>query len=90
MNNMLWKQIGFVKRSVNRTKILKIMITPIMPSEVGRAMGISLTHASKIIRELHSKKLITCLNDELKVGRIYQISTVGKKILKKIEEIKPK
>ncbi|MEK6846378.1 MAG: hypothetical protein AABY26_06465 [Nanoarchaeota archaeon] len=61
-----------------------------MPSELGRAMKISLTHASKIIRELHSQKLIFCLNDELKVGRIYQITLSGKKVLKTISGLNEK
>ncbi len=88
MNSISWRQVGYIKRSVNRAKALELSQTPIMPSELGRAMKISLTHASKIIRELHSQKLIICLNDQLKVGRIYQITLVGKKVLKTIHEIK--
>ncbi len=55
-----------------------------MPSELGRAMKISLTHASKVIRELHAQKLIACFNDELKVGRIYRITSSGKNVLKAV------
>jgi DNA-binding MarR family transcriptional regulator len=88
MNSTFWKQVGYVKRSTNRAKALELTLTPITPSELGRTMKISLTHASKIIRELHSQKLITCLNNELKVGRIYQITLTGKKVLKTISGIK--
>jgi DNA-binding MarR family transcriptional regulator len=56
-----------------------------MPSELGKKMQISLTHASKIIRELNSKKLIQCLNNELKIGRIYRLTKEGHKVLKDIK-----
>ena len=76
-----WNAVGYVKRSKNRIEALKILINPQMPSELGREMNISLTHASKICRELHKNKLIECLNDKMKVGRIYRITGKGKKIL---------
>lgn len=53
-----------------------------MPSELSREMKISLTHASKIIRELNSKRIIHCLNEELKVGRLYQLTPLGQEIRK--------
>jgi len=77
-----WEVIGFTKRSKNRQKALKLLEKPMMPSELGKEMGISLTHASKIIRELHSKQLVECLNEQLKVGRIYKISKKGKNLMK--------
>lgn len=78
-----WDDVGFIKRSKNRTKVLKILVQPKMPSELGREMNISLTHASKICRELCSKKLIECLNDKMKVGRIYRVTEKGSKVLEK-------
>lgn len=73
-----WELIGFVRRSENRQKALKLLEEPLMPTELGKKMNISLTHASKIIRELYKKGLVDCLNDKLKVGRIYRISKRGK------------
>ena len=83
MTDTLWELVGYVKRSANRTKALQLLVTPTMPAELGKHMKISLTHASKIVRELHSKGLIVCLNEGLKIGRIYRITSIGKKILKK-------
>lgn len=84
MKNIDWNLVGYVKRSKNRLKALKLLDFPKMPTEVGKEMKISLTHASKIIRELNSKKLIHCLNENLKVGRIYQITDKGKRVRKQI------
>ena len=81
-----WDLVGFVKRSKNRQKAIHLLLNPIMPSELGRTMKISLTHASKIVRELHSKKLIRCLNDKLKVGRIYHLTENGQKVLHEIKK----
>jgi predicted transcriptional regulator len=79
-----WELVGYVKRSKNRTKALSLLKFPTMPSELSKQMEISLTHGSKIIRELNSKKLIRCLNEKLKVGRIYELTDKGKKIMKQI------
>ena len=80
-SNANWEDVGYVKRSKNRTKALTLLSSPFMPSELAKKMKISLTHASKIIRELHSRKLIECLNDKLRMGRIYQITEKGKRVL---------
>ena len=77
-----WNLVGFIKRSANRRKALQLLEKPMMPSELGREMKISLTHASKIVRELNKKGLIACLNSRLKVGRIYQVTNTGRKIQK--------
>ncbi|MBI3051032.1 MarR family transcriptional regulator [Candidatus Woesearchaeota archaeon] len=79
-----WALIGYIKRSKNRYRALEFLETPLIPSELGKKMEISLTHASKIIRELNEKKLISCLNEDLKVGRIYQITKQGKRIKKNL------
>ena len=76
-----WEAVGYIKRSRNRARALAIMSEPTMPSELGKRMGISLTHASKICRELCSKGFIRCLNDSLTKGRIYLVTEKGKKAL---------
>lgn len=85
MSNTYWESVGFVKRSKNRIKAMELLNDPLMPSEIGKEMQISLTHASKIIRELYKKKLVNCLNENLKVGRIYKLTKKGQKILKEIK-----
>jgi len=82
-----WEIVGYVKRSKNRLNALKFLEKPMMPSELAQQMKLSLTHGSKVVRELNSKKLIRCLNEELKVGRLYVVTTIGLKVLKKIKEL---
>lgn len=80
-----WELIGYVIRSENRQKALKILYEPTTPSMLAENMKMSLTHASKVIRELYNKGLIDCKNDKMKVGRIYQINSKGKTILKNVK-----
>lgn len=85
-----WNLAGWIIRSKNRPEVLKVLTIPQNPSRVAKKLKISLTHASKTVRELNSKNLIKCLNDKNKVGRIYGITEEGKEILKYIEKIEKK
>lgn len=87
MKKINWKLISWIIRSCNRLEILKILDSPQRPTKIAKKLNMSLTHASKIIRELNSKKLIFCLNEQEKIGRLYKLSLKGKKILKYIANI---
>jgi len=80
--NIDWEAVGYVKRSKNRIKALNNLKEPTMPSELAKEMKISLTHASKICRELYSQGLIECLNEKLKIGRLYRLTKKGEEILR--------
>ncbi len=86
MTKVDWSAVGYIKRSKNRKDALKLLETPMMPSELGKEMKISLTHASKIVRELNSQSLVKCLNDGLKVGRIYRTTSKGMKVREEAEK----
>ena len=88
MADINWDLVGFVKRSKNRQKVLDLLEIPLTPSDIAKKLKISLTHASKIVRELNSKKLIKCLNEDLAMGRIYQRTEGAKKIIDYLQEIK--
>ncbi len=85
MSKLNWDLVGYVKRSKNRQKVLELLEIPLTPSDVAKKLKISLTHASKIIRELDSKKLIKCLNEELNMGRLYQRTEEADKIMKYVK-----
>ena len=70
----------------NRIKTMELLTNPLMPSEISKKMQISLTHASKIIRELYKKKLVNCLNESLKIGRIYKLTKKGQRVLKEVKK----
>ena len=82
-----WKIAGWVTRGKQRRKVLKSLDSPMMPSDIARKHKISLAHASKIVRELASKKLVECINEELKLGRIYKRTNKGNKIVKYLKTL---
>ena len=83
-----WGLVGYVKISKNRQEVLRVLSIPLSPSDISKKLKISLTHASKILRELNSKGLVKCLNDDLKVGRIYQKNKIADEILDYLSKIK--
>ena len=85
---MDWNLAAYVLRSKNRPDVLNILKIPQSPTQVSKKLKISLTHASKTIRELSSKKLIKCLNEKDKLGRIYEITKEGKEILDYVNKVK--
>jgi len=82
-----WNLAGWVIRSKNRPQILSLLTIPQTPAQISKKLKISLTHASKTIRELDSKKLIICLNNKSKLGRIYKITQQGEEILEHIKKV---
>lgn len=54
----------------------------ITPVEMAKETGISLSHVSNTLAELLENDLVVCLTPKLKKGRLYELTTSGKKILK--------
>ena len=52
------------------------------PSEISKKTKIRSNHVSNSLKDLKDNKLILCLNEEDKRGRIYQITELGKKVIK--------
>lgn len=74
--------ISMVKSSHHRCSILLSIGNNIMtPSDISKNTGIRLNHVSMFLSELKEKKLITCLNESAKKGRLYQLTDLGKKVI---------
>ena len=81
------KGISLLKNSEYRRKILESLsdVNYLTPSEIAEKTEIRLNHVSNFLKDLKDNKLIICLNNEEKRGRLYKITKLGKKI---IEELK--
>ena len=80
-----WELIGKIKSSDWRLRVLKILDKEMkMPSELSKEANISSSHISEVIRELEKMKIIECKNPNLRKGKIYSITKLGKDILKEI------
>lgn len=73
---------GFILRSDYRKKVFVELDNPIRPSEIAKKLDIRLTHITRELRSLKSRKLVECLNPKERVGRLYQLTAKGKKLEK--------
>lgn len=82
----MYDQISFLSRSKNRKTVLENLEKPTTPTELASKLKIQRSTISRAILELMDKKLVKCLTPKEKMGRLYQITESGKKILKKLEK----
>lgn len=84
---MDWTVYAWVKRGSRRKEILQLISKsrqPLTANEIKNNLKISLSQISLVIKDLSEKQLITCLNPEDKIGKIYTISEKGEGILREI------
>ena len=83
----IWELIGYVKVSPIRMKTLKSLKTDfLMPSEIAKTTGLRTTQISSALSDLKERNLVVCKNESAKKGRIYQNTSLGLEILKRIEK----
>lgn len=71
------EQAGFIIRSSYRRQVFMLLDKPIRPSEIAKKLNIRLTHITRELRALKSRKLIECLNPQERIGRLYQLTKQG-------------
>ena len=76
--------ISLIKSSEYRHKVLKAIGDEVItPSEIARKVDLRLNHVSMVLTDLKAKKLVKCLNEETKKGRLYQLTELGKNAIAK-------
>ena len=85
---MLWDTISYVYSSKIRYKILQLLASKVQtPKQLADDLSYAMSHISRALKELELKETITCLTPERNKGKMYQITSKGKEILIKIEEM---
>ena len=85
MRSDLIKGISLLKSSEHRLKIVQSLKDGIKtPSEVSKMTKIRLNHVSKSLKELKENRLVECLNEESRKGRLYQITKLGADVLNEL------
>ncbi len=79
-----WNKYGFVIGSKNRTIVLKSLENPKTPLQLSQKTNLGMNMTSRALRELEKEGIVLCNNPVAKVGRIYDLTFLGKEILKKI------
>jgi DNA-binding MarR family transcriptional regulator len=82
MKDTFLSSLSLVKASRKRAAVLTALAKDeyLTPAEISEVTNIVINHVSNILKELRDNHLISCLNEDTKKGRLYQITDEGRKI----------
>ena len=81
----MYNLISFVARGKIRRIVLYELSEPHTPTELSRILKTHRSTISRTILALQKKGLVKCLTPKEKMGRYYQITSIGKKVSDKIK-----
>ena len=85
LSDNLKKEIDYVKRSQYRTRVIKSLKDDVkIPSQIAKEAEIYQNHISHTLKQLKEYSLVECINPEVKKGRLYRLTDLGKKVADKI------
>lgn len=77
--------LGYVLASNYRKKVLvALKDKAITPMTISEKTGVYPTHVSTTLSELTAKNLVICLTPKLKKGRLYELTSSGKNLVKNL------
>lgn len=79
---------GWIKASSYRNRVMiNLGNKTKTPSSIARDSQIKMNHVSMVLKALKEKKLIVCLNEDSKKGRLYQMTNLGKQVAQAMKNI---
>ncbi len=79
-------EISYVEISKYRTKVMKALEGSVkIPSVIAKDSGIRTNHISKVLRELREHELVECINPDVRKGRLYRLTDIGKEIAENLK-----
>lgn len=82
----MYELVSFVNRSRIRKSVIENFEEPHTPTELSKIIKTHRSTVSRAILELEKKCLVKCITPNEKMGRYYQISDEGRKILEIIRK----
>ena len=85
--NVDYKTVAWVKRGKTRRDLLKFLSNSkktLTANEMKNELGLSLSQVSRCLKTLSEKELISCLNPDDNIGKIYRITKKGEEMLHEI------
>ena len=74
------KEYSWIIKGSQRTKILKAMDKPKIPTQIKNDTNLALNNVSDVLREFRKKKIVRCVNPKEKTGRVYKLTPKGLRI----------
>ena len=79
--------VSLLKSSEYRLKITQAIGNNILtPSEIANKINIRLNHVSLFLKELKENKMVKCLNEDSRKGRLYELTELGKNAINKLNQ----
>lgn len=79
---MDYSLLGFIKASKHREEIVKLLENEILtPTEMSRTLDLHTSQVSRNLAELIEKGLVRILTPNLRKGKVYTLTKVGKECL---------
>lgn len=76
---MDYSLLGFIKASKHREEIVRILGEGILtPTEISRALDLHTSQVSRNLAELVEKGLVRILAPDLRKGKVYTLTKIGK------------
>ena len=80
----MYELVSFVSRGKIRKVVLSNLVKPHTPTELSHIIKTHRSTTSRTILALESKGLVKCITPKEKMGRYYEITDIGKKVLTKV------
>lgn len=80
-----WHAYGVVIGSEYRKKVVNSITSgPRTPNEIAEITGIHRNHISSTLKDLTAKGVVACLTPDLRKGKLFALTDLGKEIAKKL------
>ena len=87
LSDEMLKEVGYVKISTYRTKVMKSLDDQVkIPSQISKDSGILQNHISAVLKQLKEHELVECINPEVRKGRLYRLTDKGDNIVKNLND----
>jgi len=80
----MYDLISFVSRGKIRKEVLMNLDKPLTPTQLSEKIKTHRSTTSRTLLELEKKGLVKCITPNENMGRFYEITKQGKKIIHKI------
>ena len=80
-----WHIYGLIVASDYRRKVVTAIESGARtPKQIAGLTGLHLSHVSATLSELTSEKVVVCLTPELRKGKLFQLTEVGREVAKRL------
>lgn len=86
MKSSIVKDYGWILRGKQRRIILKNLNKPKTPTIIKEETKIKVSNVSDVLRAMKKRKIAQCLNPKDKLGRLYELTSKGKSLLRELEK----